>query len=315
MRIIKHRVHILFLALLLGVASGCNAQKNSGTSLSSDEAWRIEILFRSVAQLPTEAEIHIGSRTSSELPGFDQIDLTYSVHGQSSKPITLLLSKDGKVLAQFRKFDISKEDRPVISEEGRPSRGGPINAPVSIVVFDDLECPFCARLNSTLFPEVNARYGNQVRIIYQYYPIDGHPWSLRGANDIACLAKQSLVGFWNAVDLIHSQAATLGGPDGSLSEAKAALDQITLQVGQHHNVDISLLKACIDKQDSDSILKSRNEGETLGVISTPTLFVNGAKIEGAVSMNFLFAIIDKALLARGITPPPSPDAPPQVSER
>ena len=296
-------LYIFILSLLVSASPGCGAQNKNGAKLSSKEAWRIEVTFRSVAQLPPEAEIHLGSLVPSDLPGFDQIELTYSVQGVSSKPLLLLLSKDRKVLAQFRKFDNSEEHQVPIGEAGRPGRGGQTNAPVSIIVFDDLECPFCARLNAELFPAVHARYGGQVRIVYREFPIAGHPWALRAAIDTMCLAKQSSSAYWETVDLIHSQAGTLGGPASELAKVAQRLDQITIQAGTHYNVDNTALRMCIDKQDSSSVIKSRNDGEELGVESTPTLFINGAKIEGAISMSFLYTIIDKALTAQGITPP------------
>ena len=57
-------------------------------------------------------------------------------------------------------------------------------------------------------------------------------------------------------------------------------------------------------------------GETLGVDSTPALFVNGEKIEGALPLEYLYRMIDNALIASGQTPPPAvpipaqPQAPP-----
>ena len=72
----------------------------------------------------------------------------------SSHPLPFLLSTDGKTLAQFNKFDLSADPRSLVSDAGRPPRGGPPNAPVLIVGFDDLECPVCAEMNAMLFPAV-----------------------------------------------------------------------------------------------------------------------------------------------------------------
>jgi protein-disulfide isomerase len=63
------------------------------------------------------------------------------------------------------------------------------------------------------------------------------------------------------------------------------------------------VKACIAKADKGAINESLKEGEALGVGSTPTVFINGAKIFGAVSNEFIFTLIDRALQAKGkITP-------------
>ncbi len=96
----------------------------------------IEVLclpLRSKSSIPPDYDIQIGPRTKSEVPGFDAISVTFATAGKSSKPLTFLLSTDGKTLAQFNKYDISKDPKLLVSGEGRPARGGPANAPVLIV--------------------------------------------------------------------------------------------------------------------------------------------------------------------------------------
>jgi len=280
-------------------------QKN----LPPDLAWRVEVLFRSKATLPAGAEVHVGPRMPSKISGYDQVSITYTSSGTTSAPIPFLLSRDGKSLVQFNQFDISADPRTMVSESNRPARGGPESAPVSIVVFDDLECPFCARLNATLFPAVLDRYKNQVRIVYLDFPSPGHPWALRATVDVSCLATQSTNGYWNAVDTIHARAAELGGTERSLAKVNDSLDEIVRQSGAQQHVDATVLNACIQKQDTASVEHSREQGLGLQVQVTPTFFINGARIEGAVPIDFIFHMIDTALLAEGKTPPPAaPDA-------
>jgi protein-disulfide isomerase len=298
-------VCLLFLA---GLAIPIHAQTPASkeNNLTPDLAWRVEVLFRSKATLPPAAEVHIGPRTPSEISGYDKIAITYTAAGQTSAPIPFLLSHDGKSLVQFNKFDITADPRTIVSAGNRPARGGPENAPVTIVVFDDLECPFCARLNATLFPAVLDRYKDQVRIVYLDFPNEGHPWALRAAIDVNCLAEQSGRGYWNAVDTIHARAAELGGPERSLAKANTSLDEIVSQSGEQQHVDATALKACIQKQDSSTIERSREQGLALLVQVTPTFFINGARVEGAVPIDLIFHMIDSALLAEGKTPPPPP---------
>lgn len=274
-------------------------------SLPPDLAWRVEVLFRSKATLPAGAEVHVGPRTPSKIPGYDQVSITYTSSGTTSAPIPFLLSHDDKSLVQFNQFDISPDPRTMVSDSNRPARGGPESAPVSIVVFDDLECPFCARLNATIFPAVLDRYKNQVRIVYKDFPSPGHPWALRAAVDVSCLAAQSGDAYWNAVDTIHARADELGGPERSLAKANDSLDQIVRQSGAQQHVDAASLNACIQKQDTTTVEHSREQGLGLQVQVTPTFFINGARIEGAVPLDFIFHMIDAALLAEGKTPPPA----------
>jgi protein-disulfide isomerase len=230
----------------------------------------------------------------------------FTAEGQQSKPLTFLLSNDGKTLAQFSKYDISQDPKTLVSAADRPARGGPANAPVVIVGFDDLECPFCAKMHAQLFPALTERYKDQVRIVYRDFPLDLHPWAMRAAINANCLAAQSTTGYWNLVDHIHATAVELGGADKSLTKANEALDTLAREEGKRQNVDATKLNACIAKQDDTAVKASMKAAEELGVDSTPALFINGEKVEGAIPMEYVYKMIDNALTASGQTPPPPP---------
>ena len=297
---------------------GCRAQVSShgpdgsvqaGEKLSPDLARRVAVLLRSKANLPPNYDVVVGSRTASNVPGFDEISVTFTSDGKSTKPMTFLLSKDGKTLAQFNKFDISKDPKTLISDTGRPARGGPQNAPVLIVGFDDLQCPFCAKMHAQLFPAIQERYKDQVRVVYRDFPLDQHPWAVRAAVDVNCLGAQSATGYWNLVDYIHAHAGEMGGEEKSMTHANAALDGLTREEGKRQKVDTAALDACIAKQDDSAIKASIEQGTALGVDSTPVLFINGEKLDGAVPLEYVYRMIDNALIASGQTPPPPPPPP------
>ncbi len=285
-------------------------------------ARNLEVLLRQKAQLPPGSTINIGTPTASELPGYVSVAVTFTNEGNTSRPNLFLISADGKFAAQFNKFDISADPRALVSADNRPARGGPPTAPVLIVGFDDLECPFCARLHSTIFPAIQQRYGDKVRIVYKDFPLgaDLHPWALHAAVDVNCLAAQSPTGYWNEVDYIHAHAGEIGDapadpakpnakPERSLPNAVAQLDKITREQGQFQHVDMAQLDACVAKQDPATVDAMKKLGTALQVDSTPTLFINGDKVDGAVPIDFIFNIIDNALRAENITPPPPYIAP------
>lgn len=296
----------LFLFALSLVAVGCHAQPPApaGQPLSADLARRVEILIRAKTQVPPEYEIHVGPRQKSEVPGFDAIEVTFSANGKTSKPLAFLLSTDGKTLGQFNKFDISKDPKEIVSAANRPARGGPANAPVTIVVFDDLECPFCAQMYTQMFPALTERYKDQVRVVYRDFPLDQHPWAMRAAVNVTCLAGLSPDGYWKLVGYIHQHAADMGGEAKSLEKAHAELDSLTLEEGKRQKVDTAALSACITKQDDAVVKQSMKEAEALGVDSTPALFINGEKLDGAQPMEYVYRMVDDALKAAGQTPPP-----------
>ncbi len=289
---------------------------SSGSPLSADLQRRVEVMLRQRANLPPETTVMVGGLTPSDFPGFDTLTVTVSNEGRTSKPITFLLSRDHKTLAQITKFDISADPKALVSADGRPFRGGPATAPVTIVGFDDLECPYCGKLHTEIFPALTQRYGEKVRFVYKDFPLDEiHPWAMRAAVDTNCLGTLSNDGYWSEVDYIHAHAGEAGADpkdakaEKTLPRATEQLDKLTREQGEFRKIDMTKLNACLTKQDSATITASHDVGTKLGVNSTPTLYINGDKIDGAVSLGFLYGIIDQALRVAGVQPPPAYVAP------
>ena len=296
------------LMLSLGTL-GCHAQAPAapgaaGDRLPAELSRRVEVMIRSKASVPANYVIHIGARQPSDIPGYSQILVSFAADGKTSAPVAFLISADGKTLAQFSKYDIAKDPRTLVSDTGRPARGGPENAPVVIVGFDDLECPYCAKLHAQLFPAITERYGKQVRIVYRDFPLDQHPWAMRAAVDANCVGAQSTPGYWTMVDNIHAHAGEFGGTDKSLPKANEQLDQLARDQAKQLKLDAAALESCVKKQDDGAIKASMKVGEDLGITATPVLFINGEKLEGAYPLEDVFRMIDGALVASGQTPPP-----------
>ncbi len=264
--------------------------------------------------MPPDYLVSIGPRTHSDVPGYDQIAVNIATpENAASRPALFLLSKDGQTLAQLSTYDIGKDPRTLVSATGRPSRGGPEGAPVDIVGFDDLECPYCTRMHAQLFPALTERYGNKVHIIYRDFPLSIHPWAMRAAIDSNCVAAQSPTGYWNMVDYVHAHAAEFGGPEKSLAKANEMLDTLALDESKKDKLNLEAAQACIKKQDDTAIKASMKVGEDLGIEATPILFINGERLEGAYPLADIFRMVDGALVAAGQTPPPPyvpPAAPP-----
>jgi protein-disulfide isomerase len=331
------RLATLVLASFL-TSFGCHAQTpassqsatkiETGATLSPALQHRVEVLLRGKAQLPPGSSINISPVEPSDVAGFHTINVTFTADDKTSHPVTFLLSDDGKTVAQFIKYDISADPRNLISDDGRPGRGGPASAPVVIVNFDDLECPFCARFHDSLFPAITQRYGDKVHIVYRDFPLDQHPWATHAAVDVNCLAAQSPTGYWNLIDYIHHNAEEIGAdptakpedskpdaPKHTLDRAYTQLDKLTREQGAQQKVDAPKLDACIAKQDPGAIEASKQLGTALNIESTPTYFINGEKYEGALPIDYIFGQIDSALRAEGVTPPapyvvPAPPAEP-----
>jgi len=294
-----------FLVLAL-VCLGCAAQ-----SVSTDLNQRIERQVRHYYNLPASVNLVIGPLRSSEFPGYDAVTIT--MQGRDRKQeFDFLLSKDDKTLIRMTKMDLSKdpyaETMKKIDTSGRPIRGNK-DAKVLVVNFDDFECPFCSRMHQTLFPELLKEYGDRVEFVYKDYPlVEIHPWATHAAVDANCLAGQSNDAYWDFADYIHANQKEVTSQKDHDAQF-AELDKLTTEQGQKHNVDLAKLQSCIKAQNEDAVKASMHEAEGIGVNATPTLFVNGQELDGALSAAEMRATLDRALQQAGV-PAPAHSAPP-----
>ena len=300
------RFRLLIISTLL-FALGCSAQSGKAPEANLALNRRIEQKVRATFRLPPEIGISVGQRGPSEIPGYDKIPVTLSSKEHSSTH-DFLIAKDDKTIIEWEKLDISKDPMDAIAVEGRPERGNK-DAKVTIVNFDDFECPFCSRMHQTLFPQVMKTYGSQVKVIYKDYPLtEIHPWAMHAAVDANCLAAQSNDAYWDFADYAHAHQKEISGEKRDIKEEYGRLDQITLELGKKNNVDSPSLEACVKKQDETKVRASRAEGDKLGIDSTPTMFINGERVSGALPEPMLREILDRALKDAGQTPPPAPAA-------
>jgi protein-disulfide isomerase len=278
--------------LLLVVCLGCVAQ-----SASPDLAKKIERQIRSYYKLPPEVHVLIGAPSpSAEFPNYQSIIVIVD-SGEKKQDLTFLVSKDGSSMMRLTKFDLTKdpfaETMSKIDTSGRPTRGAKASK-VVVVSFDDFECPFCSRMHQTLFPEIFKDYGDRVTFIYKDYPMEMHPWAMHAAVDANCLAAQNGDAYWDFADYIHANQHEVSN-EKTPGARLEALDKLTLLQGQKHNLDVVKLQSCIKVQDESAVKASVKQGDDIGVDATPTLFVNGEKIDGAVPIGEVRAALDRAL--------------------
>lgn len=303
------RTRLLFGCLLVLSAAGCKAQ-DAPANPAADR--RIEVQVRSQLSVPPDWQVSVGAHGKSDIAGFDTVPITFFSAADPTKKQTLefLISKDGNTLARLSKWDISKDPAAAIPSANRPVRGNP-EAKITIVNFDDLECPYCAKMHAQLFPDTLNRYKGLIKIVYKDYPlIEIHPWALRAAIDANCIATQNGNAYWNYVDYLHTHGDDVTGPERDAAKSAMTLDKLARDEGKRSNLDAGKLDACLAKQDESIVHGSLKEGDALGVDGTPTLFINGERLSGALPESLVWMSIDRALKAEGITPPapaPMPD--------
>ena len=272
-------------------------------------------MVRAQYDLPPDANLSLGSRKPSQFADYDTLPITIS-DGGTSQTVPFLISHDNTKLVHLSTMDLTKDPADDIDIAGRPIRGNPA-AKVTVINFDDLECPFCARMHHELFPGTLEHYKNQVRFIYKDYPLTQlHPWAMHAAVDANCLAVESGDAYWDYVDYLHSHDGEITGQNPDLQKSFAALDRLARGEGTAFRLDQSRLDACLAKQDETEIEAEMKEGEALGIDGTPALFVNGERIDGAVPQAQLWMVINRALHAAGEQPPAEQTAadPPQAAQ-
>jgi protein-disulfide isomerase len=297
-----------FLIAFLLLCLGCAAQANS-----PEVNQRIERQFRAFygERIPPSVGITVGPRKpSTDFPGYDKVTITLS-QGERKQEVDFLLSKDGNTLVRVTKFDLTKdpfaETMKKIDVNGRPVRGNK-DAKVTIVNFDDFQCPFCSHMHSELTQQILKIYGDRVKLIYKDFPLSEiHPWAVHAAVNANCLASQSGDAYWDFADYAHANQKQITGTEQKppFKEQFASLDKAALEIGQRRNLQLTPLQSCIKAQSDTAVLASVKEGMEIGVQATPTLFVNGEKVDGAVPLPEMQALINRALRDAGQPVPQS----------
>jgi protein-disulfide isomerase len=160
-----------------------------------------------------------------------------------------------------------------------PVRGNPA-APITIVEFSDYQCPFCARVNPAL-ARVRETYGDRVKIVFKDYPLPNHPQAPKAAEAAHCAGEQKK--YWEMHDAMFANQRALEVP---------ALKQTARAIG----LDGGAFDQCLDSGKFTATVRAGNElGEKMGVNSTPTLYINGRVLIGAMPFENFKAIIDEEL--------------------
>jgi protein-disulfide isomerase len=171
--------------------------------------------------------------------------------------------------------------RSVIALQPTDPSLGNSNAAVTLVEFSDFQCPFCQRAAPTL-KQLHEKYGDKIRIVWKDFPLTQiHPQAFKAAEAGHCAADQGK--FWEYHDKLFASQQALQ-PD-SLKEYATGL-----------GLDAEKFNSCLEASNhAERVRESVSAGARLGVNSTPTMYINGRKMEGAQPFDALAAVIDEEL--------------------
>lgn len=179
----------------------------------------------------------------------------------------------------------SKPKMSVVVEVGSSPAHGPKDAKVTVVEFSDFQCPFCSRA-ADVVTEIKKKYGNRVRVAFKHFPLPMHKDAKPASEASMCVNEQSADKFWK----FHDKAF----------KAQDKLDAASLEAyAKDSGADMAKFKECMNsKKYSDFVQKDMEYGERIGVRSTPTFFINGQLVSGAVPIETFSEIIDDELAAK-----------------
>ena len=172
--------------------------------------------------------------------------------------------------------------------EGEYAARGPTNAPVTMVVFSDFECPYCKKLKELISEEPLLKSGDKVRLVFRHMPMSQHPWAQQAAEAAACAQFQSPDAFWALHDRLFENQRTITSAD--------APEQIKELAAGVPRLDMERFQDCLNRQMSlGTVVRDRETGKRVGVVATPTVFLNGTQIPGVRSGAELHKYLSDAL--------------------
>lgn len=177
----------------------------------------------------------------------------------------------------------SDEESPIPVTSKDPV-AGPRNAPVTVVIFSDFECPYCSRVEPTL-AQVRSTYGDKVRMVWKNQPLPMHPNAkpaAEAAQGVFALAGSEA--FWKFHDeAFKNQKALTAENFEKWAQAAGVKDMAKWKAG-------IAAHTWADKVSADSAI-----GTKVGANGTPAFFINGVNVSGAQPFEKFKEVIDAEL--------------------
>jgi len=295
--------------------------KSKAPAANQDTNSRLISFFKSKfgTRLPGNTTVTLGEIKSSNIKGIDEGSFLVDIPGRGEQPIPMLISQDRKYLiigaseptnlGDFKAsgmpglkqgtLDFGRQQIPVlISDDGSqlivgeildttvdplqeiiskisldnvPMKGN-ANAPITVVEYSDFQCPFCKR-GSDMLPGLLEEYDGKIKIVFKQYPLPNHNWAKPSSIASLCAFEQGNDKFWEFHDMVFEKQKEI-----SLQNSTDKFNEIAKTIG----LDQSKFDACIkDGKNAARVDAEMQEGQLIGVNSTPTFVVDGLIVPGA----------------------------------
>jgi len=236
------------------------------------------------AAVISEAEIEaFYNQNKARLPALDKVHDQIREYLQEQKLEALKkdflksLRAKAKITSYLKAPPVLRAD---VSITDAPVRGSE-KAKITIVKFEDFQCPYCKTVQPT-FKELLKRYDGKIRLVHKDLPLDAiHPQARPAAEAARCAGDQGK--FWDYHDKLYADGSKL-----TADELKNAAKDVGLNVESFDQCFASgKFKAAVQRD----LL----QGAQLGLTGTPAFFINGRELSGARPVEAFAAIIDEEL--------------------
>lgn len=147
---------------------------------------------------------------------------------------------------------------------------GPANAPVTVVAFSDFQCPACKMFADSV-QVLRQRHPGRVRVVYRHFPLQRHPFAVAAARASDCAAAQGR--FEQFHDALFAAQDSIGVRDWTRFATTAGVR------------DLDAFRSCVDDTaPSASLARDTAMARRLGVTATPTLLLNGTRVNGTLPL-------------------------------
>ena len=240
------------------------------------------------------SEVEVGPATPGPLHGLWSRPLRPASQPPGSPAKSVLITDSPGKAILGTEMDLTQDPWGRVALEklhlGDRATLGPDDAPVTIIEFGDLECPFCARAFNEIETVVNTTHKGKVRLIFKHFPLNIHPWAMQAAIAAECVRRQNPKAFWPFVNDIYRD-------QGAISPQNLR-DHVSTYVGQL-GLDQQVLNACIMAPGAEAqVIQDRDDGNAIAINSTPTFLVNGIELVGLPSDKTFDYVVNSELKQR-----------------
>lgn len=155
---------------------------------------------------------------------------------------------------------------------------GQASAEIRVLVFSDLECPYCAKFHLGMLKQLRNRYGESVSATVVHFPIESHRFSMQAAVALECADEQKRTESF--LDLVYSKQDSIG---------LIAWDDFAQEAGI---ANLQKFGECRRRPRHDRIDAGRRWGTSISLQATPTIIVNGVRFGGLPDSATFFGVVD-----------------------